>query len=70
MELGKLKGLLELLQDYGVSEYVTPELHLRLGPAARIEDFKSDDNKTKEQPAGFKHPSLWPGGAAPEFPRQ
>jgi hypothetical protein len=74
----QLEEILEVLRDKHATSFSCPEFSVVLAPAAPSEmtDLKRDireGNAMSKAPAArgaFGHPSLWPGGTPPSFPRR
>jgi len=67
-----LENLVVLLRTNGIGEYVTPGLQLKFTPGLVIggeEPSITEKQKPGQIGAGFSHPSLWPDGKAPTFPK-
>lgn len=71
-ELKRFQAFLEILQEMGVREYTSPTLQLKLDRRISA-DTSVDISDTAHKPTpvltGFDHPSLWPDGKKPTFPR-
>lgn len=73
----QLDEYLEVLRDHNVAEFSCPEFSVSLLPAAPrsaatvAADIK-EGNESVRAPArhgAFSHPSLWPNGTPPSFPK-
>lgn len=72
-DFNQLRDLLNLLREYNVQRYETPELRLELGPNVSAQNDQPTDDVPptdipdvyKRLPPNLRHPGLWPNGQVP-----